>query len=199
MPDAGVHDGTYSALEIAGDGTGSCPVGIAYGSKVTGLKVITSEEQHDHEHHMISDLQLARALNHEMDLNYIYTCSWVLASSESHEQTGLRTYVRRALANGAQRGRHGQGSIYVFNADNNVHGGYKDSIHAISAGSIDNEDNLIVKGKIDAVQMIVSYGSDSSAVRNKYGLHTASASSLISGVITMALGVNPNLSARDIH
>jgi kexin len=199
MPDAGAHGGTYSALEISGDGTGACPVGVAYGSKVTGLKVITSEKQYDHEPQIISDLELARALNHEMDLNHVYTCSWVLSAPELQEIPGLGLFVRRALANGAQRGRGGRGSVYVFNADNNAHGGYHDSIHAISVGSIDHQDNPTVKGKINAAQMIVSYGSDISAVSNRCGLHSASATSFISGVIALALEVNPELSARDIQ
>jgi kexin len=61
--------------------------------------------------------QEAAALNHMMQGNDIYSCSWGPADDGSTvSQLPVTTY--KALRNGVMQGRGGKGSIYVFASGN---------------------------------------------------------------------------------
>ena len=59
--------GTRCAGEIAAAPNNACGVGVAYGAKVAGLRILSGR---------VTDSMEADALTYKWDLNHIYSNSW---------------------------------------------------------------------------------------------------------------------------
>lgn len=150
--------GTRCAGEIAAVKNNVCGLGIAYDSKVSGIRILSGE---------ITEADEAAALNYEYQKNHIYSCSWgppdLGEVAEAPEGILLD-----AIKNGIENGRNGTGSIYVFasgnggaNDDNCNFDGYTNSIYTITVGAVDKMGNHPYYSEKCAAQLVVTYSSGS--------------------------------------
>ena len=198
--------GTRCAGEIAAVRNDVCGVGVAYKSKVAGIRILSAE---------ISDADEAVALNYAWQDNHIYSCSWGPPDDgRSMDAPGL--LIKRAFVNGINKGRGGLGSIYVFASgnggaqqDNCNFDGYTNSIYSITVGAVDRMGQHPYYSELCSAQLVVTYSSGSgdyihttdvglSKCTDRHG-GTSAAAPLAAGIFALALGVRPDLSWRDLQ
>ena len=150
--------GTRCAGEIAAVKNNVCGVGVAWDSKVAGIRILSKD---------ISDADEAVAMNYAYQSNLIYSCSWGPPDDgEAMDAPGV--LIRRAMVNGVQNGRGGKGSIYVFasgngaaNDDNCNFDGYTNSIYSITVGAIDRKGLHPYYSEKCSAHLVVTYSSGS--------------------------------------
>ena len=196
--------GTRCSGEIAAGRNDVCGVGVAYDSKVAGVRILSKP---------IDDADEAAAVNYAFQHTDIYSCSWgPMDNGQTMEAPGI--LVKRAMANGALNGRSGKGSLFFFAAgnggtfdDNCNFDGYTNSIYSITVGAIDREGRRPRYSESCSAQMVVTYSSGSgdaihttdvgaSTCSYSHG-GTSAAGPLAAGVMALALSVRPELTWRD--
>ncbi|CAO3617997.1 unnamed protein product [Cunninghamella blakesleeana] len=198
--------GTRCAGEIAAVKNGLCGVGVAHGSKVAGVRILSAE---------ITDEDEARALNYKYQENHIYSCSWG-PPDYGEVAEAPQGIVLDAIKNGIANGRNGSGSIFVFasgngggNDDNCNFDGYTNSIYTITVGAIDHLENHPFYSEKCSAQLVVTYSSGSGGniyttdigqnqCTDRHG-GTSAAAPLASGIFALVLSVRPDLSWRDMQ
>lgn len=198
--------GTRCAGEVAAVRNDVCGVGVAYDSKVAGVRILSK---------LISNADEAVAMNYGYQKNDIYSCSWG-PPDNGQEMEAPNILIKRAMVNGVQKGRAGKGSIYVFaigngapSDDNCNFDGYTNSIYSVSVGAIDRKGLHPYYSEKCSAQLVVTYSSGSGdAIHTTdvgenqcYNSHggTSAAGPLVAGIYALALQVNPTLSWRDIQ
>ncbi|KIM30986.1 hypothetical protein M408DRAFT_7406 [Serendipita vermifera MAFF 305830] len=198
--------GTRCAGEIAAAKNDVCGVGLAYESKVAGLRILSGP---------ISDADESAALNYGFQENAIYSCSWGPPDS-GRDMEGPNLLIQKAVLNGINNGRGGKGSVFVFASGNGAGSGdacnfdgYTNSIYSVTVGAIDNQGLHPYYSEACAANMIVTYSSGSGKhisttdVGQKTCSHqhggTSAAAPLAVGVFALALDVRPDLTWRDIQ
>ena len=208
--------GTRCAGEIAASINSVCGVGVAYGAKVAGIRLLGGT---------ITDVDEALALNYAYQLNHIYSCSWGPSDDGRHVE-GPNQLVQNAIINGVTKGRNGLGSIFVFatgnggiNRDNCNYDGYTNSIYGISIGAIDYKNRHPEYSEMCSAHLAVTYSSpndeqegnsifttdvmnspstsDGHCNANHGG--TSAAAPLAVGIFALVLQVRPDLSYRDMQ
>ncbi|GAE00064.1 pheromone processing endoprotease Kex2 [Paecilomyces variotii No. 5] len=198
--------GTRCAGEVAAARNDVCGVGMAYGSKVAGIRILSKP---------ISDADEAAAVNYGYQSNDIYSCSWGPPDDgQTMDAPGI--LIRKAMVNGIQQGRNGRGSIFVFAAGNGANSddncnfdGYTNSIYSITVGAIDREGNHPSYSESCSAQLVVAYSSGSgdaihttdvgtSKCSTTHG-GTSAAGPLAAGAAALALSVRPDLTWRDMQ
>ncbi|KAL5527160.1 hypothetical protein ACEPAG_5951 [Sanghuangporus baumii] len=211
LPKPILHDdthGTRCAGQIAAVKNGVCGVGIAYDSKVAGVRILSGP---------ISDVDEASALNYGYQSTSIYSCSWGPPDDgKSMEVPSL--LVQKAMLNGVQNGRGGKGAVYVFASGNGAHSGdqcnfdgYTNSIYSVTVASIDYKGQHPYYSESCAANMVTTYSSGSDRNRHivttdvgkdkctkNHGGTSAAAPNAV-GVFALALSVRPDLTWRDIQ
>lgn len=198
--------GTRCAGEIAAVRNEVCGVGMAYDSKVAGIRILSKA---------ISDEDEATAINYHFQENQIYSCSWgPQDDGATMEAPGI--LIQRAMVNGVQSGRNGLGSVFVFAAgngaaseDNCNFDGYTNSIYSITVGGIDKAGNHPYYSEACSAQLVVTYSSGhQDAIHTTdvgpdkcYNGHggTSAAGPLVVGTVALALSVRPDLTWRDLQ
>lgn len=198
--------GTRCAGEIAAVRNNVCGVGMAYDSKIAGIRILSKP---------ISDEDEASAINYRFQQNQIYSCSWGPPDDgATMEAPGL--LIQRAMVNGVQRGRGGLGSVFVFAAgngapaeDNCNFDGYTNSIYSITVGGVDRVGDHPYYSEPCSAQLVVTYSSGASdAIHTTdvgtdkcYNGHggTSAAGPLVVGTVALALSVRPDLTWRDLQ
>ncbi|OJD19646.1 hypothetical protein AJ78_00378 [Emergomyces pasteurianus Ep9510] len=198
--------GTRCAGEIAAVRNNVCGVGVAYDSKVAGIRILSKP---------VSDDDEAVAINYKYQNNQIYSCSWgPVDDGTTMDAPGI--LIQRAIVNGVQKGRAGRGSIFVFAAgngalyeDNCNFDGYTNSIYSVTVGAVDRKDNHPYYSEWCSAQLVVAYSSGSSGTihTTDVGLDkcstthggTSAAGPLVVGVVALAISVRPELTWRDIQ
>ncbi|KAK9728510.1 pheromone processing endoprotease, variant 2 [Basidiobolus ranarum] len=201
------YHGTRCAGEIAAANNSVCGVGVAFGSKVSGIRILSDT---------ISDLDEALALVYENQKNHIYSCSWG-PSDDGSSMDGPSEMINDALVSGVTKGRGEKGSIFVFATgnggaynDNCNFDGYANSIYTISIGAIDRHDQQPNYSEQCSAQLAVTYSSGANGEgiyttdvgQNKCtGTHggTSAAAPLAAGIFALVLSVRPDLHWRDIQ
>ena len=198
--------GTRCSGEIAAVKNNVCGVGMAYDSRIAGIRILSKP---------ISDEDEALAINYHMQENDIYSCSWGPPDDgQTMDAPGL--LIQKAIVNGVQQGRGGLGSVFVFAAgngagadDNCNFDGYTNSIYSITVGGIDRAGNHPYYSESCSAQMVVTYSSGhNDAIHTTdvgtdkcYNGHggTSAAGPLVVGTVALALSARPDLSWRDLQ
>ncbi|KAL2005632.1 hypothetical protein VTN00DRAFT_10125 [Thermoascus crustaceus] len=196
--------GTRCAGEVAASRNDVCGVGMAYDSKVAGIRILSKP---------INDVDEAAAVNYGFQHNDIYSCSWGPPDDgQTMDAPGI--LIRRAMVNGVQKGRQGRGSIFVFAAgngamsdDNCNFDGYTNSIYSITVGAIDREGNHPSYSESCSAQLVVAYSSGGGDAIHTTDVGpnkcnsghggTSAAGPLAAGALALALSVRPELTWRD--
>uniref|UniRef100_A0A1A8PXQ5 Proprotein convertase subtilisin/kexin type 7 n=1 Tax=Nothobranchius rachovii TaxID=451742 RepID=A0A1A8PXQ5_9TELE len=206
------HHGTRCAGEIAAVPNNSfCAVGVAYGSKVAGIRVLDGP---------LTDILEAIAFNKHYQVNDIYSCSWG-PDDDGHTVDGPHPLGKAALQHGVIAGRRGFGSIFVVASgngglykDNCNYDGYANSIYTITVGAVDEEGRMPFYAEECASMLAVTFSSGGanlrSIVTSDWSLQsgtgcteghtgTSAAAPLAAGMVALMLQVRPCLSWRDVQ
>ncbi|TDL24998.1 hypothetical protein BD410DRAFT_766664 [Rickenella mellea] len=200
------HHGTRCAGQIAAGKNNVCGVGIAYKSKVAGIRILSGP---------ISDIDEASALNYGFQNTSIYSCSWG-PPDDGRSMEGPSYLIQKAVVNGILNGRGGKGSIFVFASGNGAASGdqcnfdgYTNSIYSVTVAAIDYKGLHPYYSEACAANMVVTYssGSGKNIVTTDVGqnkcshIHggTSAAAPNAVGVFALALAARPELTWRDIQ
>ncbi|KAG0344041.1 pheromone processing endoprotease [Podila humilis] len=198
--------GTRCAGEIAAAKNNLCGLGVAYGAKVAGLRILSGQ---------ITDVDEAAALNHHFQGNHIYSCSWG-PPDDGQSMDGPKGVVLDAMVNGIQNGRNGLGSIYVFATGNGGaqdddcnFDGYTNSLYTVSIGAIDRAERHPYYSEACSAQLAVTYSNGGGSAiytcdvgeRRCFAQHggTSAAAPIAAGMIALVLSVRPDLTWRDVQ
>lgn len=197
--------GTRCAGEIAAVRNNACGVGVAYDSKVAGIRILSKR---------IMPADEALAINFEMQKNHIYSCSWG-PSDDGQTMEAPPEVVKKAMMTAIQQGRDSKGSLYVFASgnggnfqDNCNFDGYTNSIYSITVASIDRRGLHPGYSESCSANMVVTYSSGSGdyihttdvggACADRHG-GTSAAAPIAAGIFALVLQVRPELTWRDMQ
>ncbi|KAJ3126626.1 Proprotein convertase subtilisin/kexin type 7 [Physocladia obscura] len=178
-PDAGTDDvhGTRCAGQVAAAAdNGVCGVGVAFGARVAGLRLLSSPNASSNSNYAINsaattntDAAEARALNHAPQINHIYSSSWG-PDDDGASLDGPGPLATLALEAGVLKGRAGRGSIFVFasgngglEGDNCNFDGYANSVYTVAIGAINHKGNMPSYGELCSAHLAVTYSSGAGA------------------------------------
>lgn len=199
------YHGTRCASEVAGVKNDVCGLGVAYESKVAGIRIlsgkITAEEE-------------AAAMIYGLEHNDIYSCSWG-PTDNGRTVAAPEMVVKKAIVKGIQEGRLKKGALYVFASGNGGRvgdqcnfDGYTNSIYSITVGAIDFQGNHPSYAETCSAVMVVTYSSGSGEHIHTSDIHkkcttihggTSAAAPLAAGILALALQANPELTWRDMQ
>ncbi|MCJ8744816.1 hypothetical protein PDJAM_G00122920 [Pangasius djambal] len=206
------HHGTRCAGEIAAVPNNSfCAVGVAYGSKVAGIRVLDGP---------LTDSMEAVAFNKHYQVNDVYSCSWG-PDDDGRTVDGPHPLGQAALKHGVLAGRKGFGSIFVVASgngglynDNCNYDGYANSIYTVTVGAVDENGKMPFYAEECASMLAVTFSSGGrqlrSIVTSDWSLQqgtgcteghtgTSAAAPLAAGMVALMLQVRPCLTWRDIQ
>ena len=150
--------GTRCAGEVSAAKNNVCGVGVAYNSKVAGIRILSKQ---------VTDADEAVAMNYAYQSNQIYSCSWG-PPDDGRTMDAPGILIKKAMVNGIQKGRGGKGSIYVFasgngaaSGDNCNFDGYTNSIYSITVGAVDRKGLHPYYSERCSAQLVVTYSSGS--------------------------------------
>ncbi|KAL4647382.1 proprotein convertase subtilisin/kexin type 7 [Arapaima gigas] len=206
------HHGTRCAGEIAAVPNNSfCAVGVAYGSRVAGIRVLDGP---------LTDSMEAVAFNKHYQVNDIYSCSWG-PDDDGRTVDGPHPLGKAALQHGVIAGRRGFGSIFVvasgnggLNEDDCNYDGYANSIYTVTIGAVDETGKMPFYAEKCASMLAVTFSSGDkqlrSIVTSDWSLRTgtgcteghtgtSAAAPLAAGMVALMLQVRPCLTWRDVQ
>jgi len=198
--------GTRCAGEVAAVRNDVCGVGVAYNSRISGVRILSSS---------ISDTDEALAMNYKYQENQIYSCSWG-PPDDGKSMDAPDLLIQRAILTGIQKGRGGLGNLFVFAIGNGAawdddcnFDGYTNSIYSVSVGSIDRRGLHPYYSEKCSAQLVVTYSSGSGDAihttdvgkSNCYIKHggTSAAGPLVAGIYAIVIEARPDLNWRDFQ
>ncbi|ORX59146.1 hypothetical protein BCR36DRAFT_408674 [Piromyces finnis] len=207
--------GTRCAGAIAAQPNSVCGIGVAFGAKIAGERLIST---------MTTDSMEATALNYKYQINDIYSNSWG-PSDDGTSLEGPGTLCNKALQNGVLKGRKGYGSIFIFASgnggvydDNCNFDGFANSIYTIAIGAIAHDNSKPFYAEVCSAQLAVTYSGDRklaitttdilnsgvdkvTKVKGCTSDHsgTSAAAPIASGIIALMLSVRSDLGWRDVQ
>ncbi|KYN27190.1 Neuroendocrine convertase 2, partial [Trachymyrmex cornetzi] len=201
--------GTRCAGEVAAArDNGVCGVGVAYDSKIAGIRMLDQP--------YMTDLIEANSMGHEPDLIDIYSASWG-PTDDGKTVDGPRNATMRAIVRGVNEGRNGLGNIYVWASgdggeeDDCNCDGYAASMWTISINSAINDGQNAHYDESCSSTLASTFSNGAKdpntgvATTDLYGkcttTHsgTSAAAPEAAGVFALALEANPQLTWRDIQ
>ncbi|ORY24166.1 hypothetical protein LY90DRAFT_428980, partial [Neocallimastix californiae] len=207
--------GTRCAGTIAAQPNSVCGVGVAFGAKIAGERLIST---------MTTDSMEATALNYKFQINDIYSNSWG-PNDDGATLEGPGHLCGKALENGVIKGRKGYGSIFIFASgnggifdDNCNCDGFANSIYTIAVGAISHENKKPFYSEVCSAQLAVTYSGDrkisitttdilnsdvdkNTKIKGCTSSHsgTSAAAPIASGIIALMLSARPDLGWRDVQ
>ncbi|XP_044729582.1 neuroendocrine convertase 2 [Chrysoperla carnea] len=201
--------GTRCAGEVsAARDNGVCGVGVAYDSKIAGIRMLDQP--------YMTDLIEANSMGHEPNLIDIYSASWG-PTDDGKTVDGPRNATMRAIVRGVNEGRNGLGNIYVWASgdggedDDCNCDGYAASMWTISINSAINDGQNAHYDESCSSTLASTFSNGAKdpntgvATTDLYGkcttTHsgTSAAAPEAAGVFALALEANPQLTWRDIQ
>uniref|UniRef100_A0A7E4ZQC0 P/Homo B domain-containing protein n=1 Tax=Panagrellus redivivus TaxID=6233 RepID=A0A7E4ZQC0_PANRE len=200
--------GTRCAGEVAAvAGNNQCGVGVAYHSKIGGVRMLDGP---------VSDSVEAASLNLNQDHIDIYSASW---GPEDDGKTfdGPGPLAREAFYRGIKQGRGGKGNIFVWASGNGGSrqdscsaDGYTTSVYtlSISSATYDNHRPWYLEECPSTIAATYSSANinqpaivtvDVPAGCTKMHTGTSASAPLAAGIIALALEANPGLTWRDMQ
>nr|CAG4636015.1 EOG090X02T5 [Eubosmina coregoni] len=185
-----------------------CGVGVAYDSKVAGIRMLDQP--------YMTDLIEANSMGHEPHLIDIYSASWG-PTDDGKTVDGPRNATMRAIVKGVNEGRRGLGNIYVWasgdgGSDDDCNcDGYAASMWTISINSAINDGQNAHYDESCSSTLASTFSNGAKdpntgvATTDLYGkctkTHsgTSAAAPEAAGVFALALEANPLLTWRDIQ
>ncbi len=187
--------------------------GTAPESTLVGMRLISAA---------VSDFQQAQAMAHRSDMIQIKSNSW--GPPDSGEISNLGILTRSAIANAADTGRDGRGTIFVWAAgngrrsqDDSNYDGFANNIHTIAVAATNSRGeqasysepgaNLVVAGSssglftptgITTTDLVGAVGYQGTDYTDDFGGTSASAPA-VAGIIALMLERNPELGWRDVQ
>ncbi|TID28375.1 hypothetical protein CANINC_002553 [Pichia inconspicua] len=200
------YHGTRCAAEIAAvKGNEYCGVGVAFGSKVSGIRILSKE---------ITSEEESAAMVFGLDVNDIYSCSWG-PPDNGRSMDAPDKLIRTAILKGVQEGRGGKGALYVFASGNGGakgdtcnFDGYTNSIYSITVSAIDHRGLHPSYSEACTAVMVSTYSSGSGEHIHTTDIHdtctdahggTSAAAPLAAGIYALVLEANPDLTWRDVQ
>ncbi|RLV94593.1 Kexin [Spathaspora sp. JA1] len=199
------YHGTRCAGEIAAVKNDVCGVGVAYKSQVSGIRILSGP---------ITGADEAAALMYGLDVNDIYSCSWG-PTDNGRTLAEPDLIVKEAIVKGITEGRKNKGAVYVFASGNGARyedscnfDGYTNSIYSITVGAIDYQGLHPSYAEACSAVMVVTYSSGSGEHIHTTDIKkrcadthggTSAAAPLASGIYSLVLSANPNLTWRDVQ
>uniref|UniRef100_A0A6Q2ZMY3 Neuroendocrine convertase 1 n=1 Tax=Esox lucius TaxID=8010 RepID=A0A6Q2ZMY3_ESOLU len=200
--------GTRCAGEIAMQADNNkCGVGVAYNSKVGGIRMLDG---------IVTDAIEASSIGFNPDHVDIYSASWG-PNDDGKTVEGPGRLASKAFEYGIQKGRGGKGSIFVWasgnggrQGDNCDCDGYTDSIYTISISSASQQGLSPWYAEKCSSTLATAYSSGdytdqritSADLHNECTeTHTGTSASapLAAGIFALALEQNPDLTWRDMQ
>ncbi|KAL7844134.1 hypothetical protein SRHO_G00226730 [Serrasalmus rhombeus] len=200
--------GTRCAGEIAMQADNNkCGVGVAYKSKVGGIRMLDG---------IVTDAIEASSIGFNPDHVDIYSASWG-PNDDGKTVEGPGRLAQKAFEYGIQKGRGGKGSIFVWasgnggrQGDNCDCDGYTDSIYTISISSASQQGLSPWYAEKCSSTLATAYSSGdytdqritSADLHNECTeTHTGTSASapLAAGIFALALEQNPDLTWRDLQ
>lgn len=201
--------GTRCAGEVAAArDNGICGVGVAYDSKIAGIRMLDQP--------YMTDLIEANSMGHEPNLIDIYSASWG-PTDDGKTVDGPRNATMRAIVRGVNEGRNGLGNIYVWASgdggedDDCNCDGYAASMWTISINSAINDGQNAHYDESCSSTLASTFSNGAKdpntgvATTDLYGkcttTHsgTSAAAPEAAGVFALALEANNNLTWRDMQ
>ena len=201
--------GTRCAGEVASKrDNGICGVGIAYDSKVAGIRMLDQP--------YMTDIIEANSMSHTPNLIDIYSASWG-PTDNGKTVDGPRNATMHAIVRGVNEGRNGRGNIYVWASgdggqdDDCNCDGYAASMWTISINSAINTGenahydescsstlaSTFSNGAKDPHTGVATTDLYDRCTQTHSG--TSAAAPEAAGVYALALEANPELSWRDVQ
>ncbi|HPM79751.1 MAG TPA: S8 family serine peptidase, partial [Candidatus Anammoximicrobium sp.] len=206
------HGTAVAGVAAAATNNGIGVAGAGRDASLAGLRLIAGPS---------SDADEASALTYEMQQIDIYNHSWGPSDVGALASPGPLTLA--ALQNSVTTGRGGLGNIHVWaagnglqNDDNANYDGYANSRYTIAVSAIDHNGRQSYYSEPGAPILVAAYSNPAGTVgitttdlvgangyaagdyANDFG-GTSSATPLVSGVISLMLDANPNLTWRDVQ
>lgn len=200
--------GTRCAGEIAmAANNGFCGVGIAFNSKIGGVRMLDGK---------VTDRIEAQAIAFRHKLVDIFSSSWG-PNDDGRTVEGPGTLASEAFIKGVTEGRGGKGIIYVWASGNGGrHGdncdcdGYTGSIYTISVSSVSEQQVSPWYAEKCASTMATTYSSGAYSDHKiiTTDLHdscteghtgTSASAPLAAGIFALVLEANPDLTWRDMQ
>eukprot|EP00118_Oscarella_pearsei_P003550 m.14742 g.14742 ORF g.14742 m.14742 type:complete len:772 (+) comp25958_c0_seq1:2639-4954(+) len=181
--------------------------GVSFNARVGGIRMLDG---------LLTDAVEANALSYRQQHIDIYTVSWG-PSDNGRTLEGPSREARRALANGAKKGRKGKGSVFVWAAGNGGQkqdscacDGYINSIYTLGISAVDfmGKAPSYTESCTSIMAVAFSSGTETEKTITTTDLNqtctaahtgTSAAAPLAAGVIALALEANPDLTWRDVQ
>lgn len=200
--------GTRCAGEVsAGANNSQCAVGIAYDSKIGGVRMLDGE---------VFDAVEAASLSFNRSHIHIYSASWG-PDDDGRVVDGPGPLAKKAFDNGIKFGRDNKGSIFVWASGNGGSAqdscncdGYANSIYTLSISS--TSEHGTKPWYLEECSSTLASTYSSGAYNEKQivtvDLHnrctvshtgTSASAPLAAGIIALVLEANPELTWRDVQ